>query len=75
MEKTMDRIVQVAKARGFVYPGSEIYGGRANRTEKQCEACMVEEVHTGKSIQCWCGLRHPDEPTDLGCFRTSGRFF
>ena len=45
------------------------------RTEKQCEACMVEEVHTGKPIQCWCGLRHPDEPTDLGCFRTSGRFF
>ena len=48
MEKTMDKIVQVAKARGFVYPGSEIYGG---------------------------GLCHPDEPTDLGCFRTSGRFF
>ena len=23
MEKTMDKIVQVAKARGFVYPGSE----------------------------------------------------
>ena len=22
MEKTMDKIVQVAKARGFVYPGS-----------------------------------------------------
>ena len=30
MEKTMDKIVQVAKARGFVYPGSEIYGGLAN---------------------------------------------
>ena len=29
MEKTMDKIVQVAKARGFVYPGSEIYGGLA----------------------------------------------
>ena len=26
----MDKIVQVAKARGFVYPGSEIYGGLAN---------------------------------------------
>ena len=45
------------------------------RTEKQCEACMVEEVHTGKPVQCRCGLCHPDEPTDLGCFRTSGRFF
>ncbi|MBR3811362.1 MAG: glycine--tRNA ligase [Agathobacter sp.] len=30
MEKTMEKIVQVAKARGFVYPGSEIYGGLAN---------------------------------------------
>ena len=26
----MDKNVQVAKARGFVYPGSEIYGGLAN---------------------------------------------
>ena len=30
MEKTMDKIVTLAKARGFVYPGSEIYGGLAN---------------------------------------------
>ena len=26
MEKTMEKIVALAKARGFVYPGSEIYG-------------------------------------------------
>jgi glycyl-tRNA synthetase len=30
MEKTMDKIVALAKSRGFVYPGSEIYGGLAN---------------------------------------------
>ncbi|MDE6357762.1 MAG: glycine--tRNA ligase [Eubacteriales bacterium] len=30
MEKTMDKIVSLAKARGFVYAGSEIYGGLAN---------------------------------------------
>ena len=30
MEKSMDRIVALAKARGFIYPGSEIYGGLAN---------------------------------------------
>ena len=29
-EKTMDKIVALAKGRGFVYPGSEIYGGLAN---------------------------------------------
>lgn len=30
MEKTMEKMVALAKARGFVYPGSEIYGGLAN---------------------------------------------
>ena len=30
MEKTMDKIIALAKSRGFVYPGSEIYGGLAN---------------------------------------------
>ena len=29
-EKSMEKIVALAKARGFVYPGSEIYGGLAN---------------------------------------------
>ena len=29
-EKTMDKIVSLCKGRGFVYPGSEIYGGLAN---------------------------------------------
>ena len=29
-EKTMEKIVALAKNRGFVYPGSEIYGGLAN---------------------------------------------
>ena len=29
-EKTMDKIVALCKNRGFVYPGSEIYGGLAN---------------------------------------------
>ncbi len=30
MKKTMDTIVNLCKARGFIYPGSEIYGGLAN---------------------------------------------
>ena len=30
MVKSLDTIVQLAKSRGFVYPGSEIYGGLAN---------------------------------------------
>lgn len=30
VEKSMDKIVALCKNRGFVYPGSEIYGGLAN---------------------------------------------
>ncbi|MCR4890883.1 MAG: glycine--tRNA ligase [Lachnospiraceae bacterium] len=30
MELTMDKIVTLCKGRGFIYPGSEIYGGLAN---------------------------------------------
>ncbi|MBE5996231.1 MAG: glycine--tRNA ligase [Lachnospiraceae bacterium] len=30
MEKTMEQIIALAKSRGFIYPGSEIYGGLAN---------------------------------------------
>ena len=29
-EKTMEKIVALCKNRGFVFPGSEIYGGLAN---------------------------------------------
>ena len=29
-EKTMDKIVALSKGRGFIFPGSEIYGGLAN---------------------------------------------
>ena len=30
MEKSMDKIVALCKGRGFIFPGSEIYGGLAN---------------------------------------------
>ncbi len=30
MEKTMEKIVALCKNRGFIFPGSEIYGGLAN---------------------------------------------
>ena len=29
-EVTMEKVVALSKNRGFVYPGSEIYGGLAN---------------------------------------------
>ncbi|MBQ4307808.1 MAG: glycine--tRNA ligase, partial [Lachnospiraceae bacterium] len=30
MEKTMEKIVNLAGTRGFIFPGSQIYGGLAN---------------------------------------------
>ena len=29
-DKTMDKIVSLCKGRGYIFPGSEIYGGLAN---------------------------------------------
>ena len=65
MKLSMEKIVNLAKVRGFVYSGSEIYGGLANtwdygnlgcRTEEQCQESMVAEIHSGESVQCRCGL-------------------
>ena len=63
MEKTMEKIVALAKARGFVYPGSEIYGGLANtwdygnlgvELKNNVKRSMVAEIHSGVSVQCRC---------------------
>ena len=59
VEKTMDKIVALAKSRGFVYPGSEIYGGLANtwdygnlgvELKNNVKKSMVAEVHSGITI-------------------------
>ena len=50
---TMDKIAALCKRRGFVYPGSEIYGGLANTRdfgplgagEEQHQAALVEDLH------------------------------
>ena len=59
MEKTMEKIVALAKSRGFVYPGSEIYGGLANTWDYgnlgvELKNSMVAEIHSGKPVQCRC---------------------
>jgi len=49
MEKTMDKIIAVAKARGFVYPGSEIYGGLANTWDYGNLGVELKNKHGGRS--------------------------
>ena len=59
MEKTMEKIVALAKARGFVYPGSEIYGVSCQYlglwksgcgAEEQCKTCLVAEIYPGVPV-------------------------
>ena len=84
MEKTMDKIVALAKSRGFIYPGSEIYGGLANtwdygpigvELKNNVKKSLVAEIRYRKPIQCRCGLRHSYESADMGRFRSSRRLF
>ena len=59
-EKTMDKLVALCKNRGFVFAGSEIYGGLANTWDygplgvelKQYQESMVEEIRHRKPLQC-----------------------
>ena len=75
MEKTMDKIVALAKSRGFVYPGSEIYGGLANTWDYG--PLGVELKNNVK--RAWWRKFIMENPynvgVDLGGFRPSGRIF
>ena len=84
VEKTMDKIVALAKSRGFVYPGSEIYGGLANtwdygnlgvelknNVKRAWWKKFIQESPYNVGIDA--ALCNPYEPTDMGCFRTSWR--
>ena len=60
-DKSMDKIVDLCKSRGFVYAGSEIYGGLANswdygplgvELKSNIKKSMVEKIRTGKPEQC-----------------------
>ena len=83
MEKTMEKIVALAKSRGFVYPGSEIYGGLANTWDY---GNLGVELKNNVKKAWWqkfvqespyngCRLCDFNELPDLDSFRTSGRLF
>ena len=60
MEKlTMDKIVSLCKNRGYIYAGSEIYGGLANtwdygplgvELKNNIKKCLEKKVYTRKQI-------------------------
>ena len=55
-EKTLEKLVTLSKGRGFVYPGSEIYGGLANTwdyglgrgAEREYQKGLAQEVYSGE---------------------------
>ena len=62
MEKTMDKIVALAKSRGFVHPGSEIYGGLANNWD-----FGILGVELKNNIkQAWWQKFVKESPTNVG---------
>jgi glycyl-tRNA synthetase len=59
-EKTLDMIVNLCKNRGFIYPGSEIYGGLANSWDygplgvefkNNVKRAWMKKVRAGKPLQ------------------------
>ena len=73
-EKTMDKIVALCKGRGFVYPGSEIYGGLANTWDYgPLGAALKNNIKAAwlkKFVQ-----ENKYNAANMGCFRTSRRIF
>ena len=52
-DKSMETIVNLAKNRGFVYPGSEIYGGLANTWDYGpygVELKIISKISGGKNL-------------------------
>ena len=60
MVKNMDTIVQLAKHRGFVFPGSDIYGGLSNTWDygplgvelKIILKSLVAKIYYAIALQC-----------------------
>ena len=62
MEETMDKIIALAKSRGFVHPGSEIYGGLANTWD-----FGILGVELKNNIkQAWWQKFVKESPTNVG---------
>lgn len=62
-KKTMEKIVALCKNRGFVYPGSEIYGGLANSWDYG--PLGVEYKNTSKRLGGKNLFRNPNTTSGL----------
>ena len=74
-ELTMDKLVALCKNRGFIFAGSEIYGGLANtwdygplgvELKNNVKKAWWQKFVQESTIQHRTGQRHPDEPRGVG---------
>ena len=76
-EKTMEKLVALCKNRGFIYAGSEIYGGLANswdygpsaRSSRTTSKRPGGRSSCRKPLERRPGFGHPHEPAGLGSLR------
>ena len=82
-EKSMEKLVALCKGRGFVYAGSEIYGGLANtwdygplgvelknNIKNAWRKKFIQENPYNVGLQC-----NSYESANLGCIRSPWWFF
>ena len=78
-EKTMEKIVALCKNRGFIFAGSDIYGGLANtwdygplgaRLKNNVKDTWRKKIHPGDKEQLRGRRRYPYAPESVGSERT-----
>ena len=84
MLKSMDTLVALCKNRGFIYPGSEIYGGLANtwdygplgnELKNNVKAAWRKKIYTRTTKYCRIRCCNTYESRNMGCFWTCWRLF
>ena len=83
MSVTMDQVVALAKHRGFVFPGSEIYGGLANtwdygplgvELKNNIKRAWWKKFIQESPYNVGLGRGDSDEPASLGSIRSRRKF-
>ena len=73
MEYSMEKIIALAKSRGFVYPGSEIYGGLANTWDYGNLGVELKNNVKAAWWQKFIKESPYNESADMDCFRSFGK--
>ena len=74
MVDSMEKIVALCKSRGYVYPGSEIYGGLANTWDYgPLGNELKNKIYSRTTKYCRIRCSNINESRNMGCFRSCWR--